>query len=163
VAPARSAILSYSIDHFQYDVSLTTYLGTVLVIDDDHDLRLSLAEDLRRLNWIVETAATGQTGIDAAMKGQPDIVITELALPDVQALSFARTLRSCIEDDALIVGITSTPAQLQADARTSGFDLVFAKPVDVDALQAALVARPAAKRLDDDNARATTKMDRLKR
>lgn len=139
---------------------MTTALGKVLLIDESDD-RTSLAEALRRRGWIVETVSTGRLGIDAAMKNQPDIVVTELVLPEVQGLNYARTLRTCIEHDVLVVGITTELDALHAQARAAGFDEVRPKPVDVDGLHELLLSHrfPRSGRSD---ARATRKMEKLK-
>jgi CheY-like chemotaxis protein len=133
---------------------VTTYFGKVLVIDDAIDDRLSLAEQLRSLRWLTETAPNGRTGIDAAMKGQPDVVISAIVLPDVQGVHYARTLRSCIEHDIVIVGLGG-----HGDA--PGFDIVFARPIDVGALHTWLLAR--VQPTDDSERRPTTKIKKLSR
>jgi DNA-binding response OmpR family regulator len=117
-----------------------SFLGKLLLIDSDFEARMRLGDALRLRRWIVETAPNAKLGLDAATQGQPNIVITELALPDASGLHFSRSLRTCIEHDAVIVGVSVFgPEELEA-ARSAGFDEVFAKPVDLERLHRFLVA-----------------------
>ncbi len=137
-------------------------MGKVLLIDDDVERRTSLAEALRRHRWIVETANGGRAGLDAAMRDQPDVVVTDLILSDIASLSFARSLRTFIEHDVVIVGLANELEALHSQARAAGFDEVFAKPVDVDQLHARLVVGAVSNSPDLDE-RATSEIDRIRR
>jgi DNA-binding response OmpR family regulator len=135
--------------------------GPILLIDDEIDERVALAEALRDRRWIVETAGTGRLGIDAAMKVQPRAVVTELVMADVSHVHFARSLRTCVENDVVIVGITRGSAEILAEAKVAGLDEVFTKPVNITALDRYLAA--ALGLASDPDDRATTEMPRLKR
>ncbi len=136
-------------------------LGKVLLIDPDVDARTLLADGLRELRWVVETAATARMGIEAATMAQPDIVVTDLALPDVPSLNFARTLRTFIEHDIHVVGITDDFENVDRLARAAGFDDVFAKPCDVTAIHTRLLSCLAAE--FDASESATTEIPKLRR
>jgi DNA-binding response OmpR family regulator len=138
-----------------------TYLGKVLLIDDDLARRLSLAEALRAQQWLVETATGGRAGLDAAMKAQPDAVVTDLVLSDIASLSFARSLRTFIEHDVVIVGLSAELETLDSQARAAGFDEVFTNPVDVAQLHAHLTG--AMNLTGDLDERATNEIERIRR
>src|ERR1041385_4412873 len=106
----------------------------VLVIDDNPDQRDALAGELMRRGWIVETASNARAGLDCASKCQPDVVLTELTLPDTRGFHFARALRSLIDHDVVLVGVTRLPLDQHDSARAAGFDEVHAKPIDLETL-----------------------------
>ena len=107
---------------------------TVLLIDDNDDQRSVLADALRARGWSVETARNGRLGLDVAAKVQPKIVLTELILPDLRGFQFVSLLRGAVEHRMAVIALTRVPALLHERARKAGFDLVHAKPVDIDAL-----------------------------
>jgi DNA-binding NtrC family response regulator len=56
-------------------------MATVLVIDDDPQLRMMLRQLLERANLTVTEAANGSEGIDTFRKAPTDLVITDLIMP----------------------------------------------------------------------------------
>jgi CheY-like chemotaxis protein len=114
--------------------------GRVLLIDDNDDQRSMLANALRARGWNVDVAASGKQGIERAQLARPDVVMTELLLPDVRAYHFARTLRSVIEHDMRVIALTRLPVSLHRRALAEGFDLVECKPIDPDRLHEKLTA-----------------------
>ena len=104
----------------------------VLVIDDNDDQCVYLARELRARGWEVDTAHTVRAGLELAAKNQPDVVLSELILPDTRGFQFVRSLRSMIDNGAAIIGITRLPeSHFHVRALAAGFDHVHAKPVDV--------------------------------
>jgi two-component system response regulator RegX3 len=62
----------------------------VLIVEDEDAIAEPLAEGLRREGIEVERAATGQEALDAA---EPDLVLLDLRLPDIDGLEVCRRLR----------------------------------------------------------------------
>lgn len=108
----------------------------LLLIDDNDDLRTSLARGLRSLGWSVEIACNAKDGLDAAAKAQPLVVVTELILPDIRGFNFARSLRSMVEHDLVVIALTRVAQELHGRALTSGFDHVESKPSNAEQLHA---------------------------
>lgn len=114
--------------------------GRVLLIDDNDDQRSILANALRARGWNVDVARSGKQGIERAQVGHPDVIMTELLLPDVRAYYFARTLRSVIEHEIRVIALTRLPVSLHRRAIEEGFDSVECKPIDPDRLHEKLTA-----------------------
>jgi len=68
---------------------------TILIVDDDADLRGALAEQLA-LNdeFRVVEAGTGGQGLDAARSAQADLILMDVDLPDGDGRDFSRQLRT---------------------------------------------------------------------
>lgn len=117
--------------------------GHVLLIDDNEDQRAALALALRQRGWIVDTAGTAHAGLDLAANTPPDVVLTELILPDTRGYQFARTLRNVIKQDVIVIALTRLPKLLHEQALAAGYDRVEQKPVHLDTLLEMM--RPSAK------------------
>jgi len=106
----------------------------VLLIDDNDDQRSILASALRSRGWTVEAARNGAQGIAAAQRAQPEVVLTELILPDVRGFDYARSLRSMVDHDLVVIAVTRIPEELHRRALSAGFDLIVRKPLEADEL-----------------------------
>ena len=109
-------------------------LGTVVVIDDNDEVRRELATALSLRGWRVASAKNLKLGLDLCARDQPHAVMTELSLPDVNGLQFGRALRSLVEHDLLVIGLTRLPEEMWSLAASAGFDHVQSKPIDHDEL-----------------------------
>jgi len=113
--------------------------GCLLLVDDNDALRGSTAQLFRLVGWDVITASGVQPAVELAMQHQPTVIVTEAILPDVRGYNFARTLRGAVEHDITLVALTRLSEQSFDELRAAGFDLVFAKPVDIELVHARLV------------------------
>src|SRR5690242_9030388 len=110
----------------------------MILIDDHADEARALASSLRARGWDVTVAHSARAAFDLITTTQPDVVITELALPDAQGLHVARALRSLADRDLVIVALTRLADQLGESALAAGYDHVARKPAQVDTLHARL-------------------------
>lgn len=69
-------------------------LGTVLVIDDEPQIRRAVRHTLADLGARVLEAATGRDGMDLAAATGPDLVVLDLGLPDVPGDEVCREIRA---------------------------------------------------------------------
>jgi two-component system KDP operon response regulator KdpE len=80
-------------------------ISTVLVIDDEIQIRRLLRACLEMSGYAVVEAATGQSGIEEAVRCQPDIVLLDMGLPDMDGLAVLKRLREWIQAPILIVSV----------------------------------------------------------
>jgi len=66
---------------------------SILLIEDEPGLVLTLKDRLAREGYEVETAQEGNAGLSAAMRGQSDLIILDLMLPGKSGLDICRDLR----------------------------------------------------------------------
>lgn len=62
--------------------------ATVLVVDDDRDMRVSLAHLLDSAGYDVVLAKSGQEGLDAIAKTAPDVILSDVRMPEMDGLEF---------------------------------------------------------------------------
>lgn len=113
---------------------------TVLLIEDNDDGREMMAAMLGIHGYPVLQAGDGVQGVQMAHAGAPDVALIDIGLPGIDGYEVARRLR---QQDATrhIRLIALTGYGQQDDQRrvlAAGFDLHLVKPVDIDALLAAI-------------------------
>lgn len=117
----------------------------MMLIDDHADEARDLAASLRARGWDVTVVHTARAAFDLVPRQRPDVIVTELSLPDAHGLHVARALRSMTDRDLVVIALTRLADQLGDRALAAGFDHVARKPAHVEALHARiddLVARP---------------------
>jgi two-component system chemotaxis response regulator CheY len=67
-------------------------LATILLVDDDDALRSVTAENLREAGYTVDEAPDGRTCLVLYDAGHHDLVITDIAMPDMDGLELIMTL-----------------------------------------------------------------------
>ncbi|MEM6283526.1 MAG: response regulator [Chloroflexota bacterium] len=84
-------------------------LINILYIEDNRMNADLMVRRLRRKNMVVLTSETGREGIESAMRHQPDLILLDFNLPDINGLEVMKRLRK-FEDTANIpiVMVTST-------------------------------------------------------
>ena len=70
-----------------------TTKGTILVIEDETQIRRLLRVTLEKAGYRVEEAATGENGIAEAARCSPDAVLLDLGLPDMDGVTLLKRVR----------------------------------------------------------------------
>jgi len=85
---------------------MTTDPASILVIDDEENLRNLLTKILREAGLTVDTAADGEEGLAKYKAGRFDLVLLDLKLPKLDGMSVLRAVREH-NPDALVIIITA--------------------------------------------------------
>ncbi|MBL8165599.1 MAG: response regulator, partial [Anaerolineae bacterium] len=67
--------------------------GSVLVIDDETDARDLLRRTLEKAGWKVDEATNGRVALQAMTNTQPDLVLLDLTMPEMNGFQFIREMR----------------------------------------------------------------------
>src|SRR3954462_10708864 len=110
---------------------------TVLVIDDEVQIRRLLHACLESNGYLVREAATGQEGIGAAAQHPPDVVILDLGLPDMEGLAVLKRLREWSRVPVVVLTVRESEADKIA-ALDGGADDYVTKPFSAGELLARL-------------------------
>lgn len=110
----------------------------VLVVDDEADFLATYERLLRRQGYHVVVATTRAAGVAAVASEHPDVVISDLRLPDGSGLDVVRAARNMPEPPSVIV-ITGYPsAETRHAALAAGATAFLAKPFAAAGLVAAI-------------------------
>lgn len=115
---------------------------SVLVVEDDPDLRDLLVTLLAEQGFVAAGVEDGQRALEACVRSEPHLVILDLDLPRVSGLHFLRRHRESHACDVRVIVLTALPFT-ELDRVAQGVDAVFGKPFDVEELLAAVRAELA--------------------
>jgi DNA-binding NarL/FixJ family response regulator len=96
----------------------------VLLVDDTSHVRELLTAMLNIDGFeVVADAADGATALTAAQASQPDVVVVDYKMPDVDGLETARRLRAACPEQRVILYTAFADGELQAAAAAAGATL----------------------------------------
>jgi PAS domain S-box-containing protein len=119
---------------------------SVLVVEDNVDAGLSLADVLDLSGHQVKVVGTGRAGIEAVTADAPAVLICDVGLPDLSGYEVIRTLRAA-GSKVFAVALTGFAQPEDRDqALEAGFDAHLAKPAALDKLNELITKAAREKR-----------------
>jgi PAS domain S-box-containing protein len=120
---------------------------SVLVVDDNQDAAESLAMLLRTAGAEVQVAHDGPAALAEFERSEPDVVLLDIGMPDMDGCEVARRLREISpRRRAALVALTGWGQdEDRRRVREAGFDHHLVKPVDLASLQALLTSLARAR------------------
>ncbi|MGD1930842.1 MAG: ATP-binding protein [Leptolyngbyaceae cyanobacterium] len=116
--------------------SIVGYQGdprTLLVIDDSEQNRAVLLNLLEPLGFQLAVAEDGHSGLAQAQNCRPDLIITDIKLPDIDGIAVIEQLRqqADCQDTPIIASSANVFAATCQDCETAGAAAFLPKPIDV--------------------------------
>jgi len=113
----------------------------ILLIDDDQTVQSVFSQFLKGLGYEILQAENGKEGMELLKKHQPDLVVTDILMPEMDGLEILLAIRKA-EEKVPIIAISGGARNLNIDflqqAKMFGAKHVFEKPVPLDVLQNAI-------------------------
>lgn len=107
----------------------------ILVVEDNQDMRSLLHLQLTLEGFAVVVATNGLEGIYMASMEKPDLIITDISMPDMNGIEMTKQLRAQPETKAIpILALTAHGDNLMAQAIMAGASRAVNKPVAMDEL-----------------------------
>ena len=117
-------------------------LYKLLIVEDESKTRASL---ITCLPWVemgitsVHEASNGRKALDMAKVVNPDLVITDIRMPEMDGLEATQVIRQQSTHQPVIIAVTANALQDDKDACTkAGMDDYVSKPIEVDKLMTIL-------------------------
>ena len=109
--------------------------GTILVIEDDKMIQNLMATTLEISNYSFQIASNAEQGILKAASYNPDVIILDLGLPDMDGIEVIKKVRSfsCVP---IIVVSARIDNDDKIEALDAGADDYLTKPFNTEELQA---------------------------
>jgi len=82
--------------------------GTILIIDDEVQIRRLLEITLSANGYKISEASTGKEGLTMAATGQPSLIILDLGLPDAEGLDILKKLREWFQKPIIILSVRNS-------------------------------------------------------
>ena len=112
----------------------------LLVVDDEPNIRDLLATSLRFAGFEVFTASTGNEAIREATENQPDLVVLDVMLPDMDGFTVTRRLRDRGEQYPILFLTAKDETQDKVAGLTVGGDDYVTKPFSLEEVVARIRA-----------------------
>ena len=108
--------------------------GSVLIIDDEQEIRESLEQLLRLEGYQADSAATAEEGMKRVESGVFDLVLLDISLPDRHGLEVLKFIKRDSPDTGVIMITAYDSSQLAFQASKEGAESYITKPWDNDKL-----------------------------
>src|SRR5215208_2846037 len=120
----------------EYEGETLRGAATVLVAEDDDDIRLMMLTLLRMKGYKAAEARDGQETLDVARTLRPDVILMDLQLPRLNGFAVARCVRQteALREVPIIVISAHDPAKHRNLALAAGCNAYVQKPIDFDSL-----------------------------
>ncbi|MGB9696986.1 MAG: sigma-54-dependent transcriptional regulator [Ignavibacteria bacterium] len=119
----------------------------ILIIDDDESTRESLSIFLQELNYETHIAENGKKGIELAKKILPDLVITDIKMPDIDGLEVLSEVKSIDELIQVIIITAFDDMGSTITAMQKGAYDYIEKPIDINRLKISVFRSLESRRL----------------
>ena len=109
----------------------------ILVVEDDAPVRNLITTTLRSRDYRYTTAGTGEGAVSETASRNPDIILLDLGLPDLDGVEVIRRIRGWSNVPIIVISARSEDAD-KIEALDAGADDYLTKPFSVDELLARL-------------------------
>jgi CheY-like chemotaxis protein len=116
-------------------------MAKILLIDDDATIQLVFSQFLTSLGYDIMQAENGKQGLRMIGESRPDLVITDIMMPEMDGLEILMHLRNTHDAVPVIAisgGMRALPVNFLAQAKLFGARYIFEKPVPLDVLRSAV-------------------------
>jgi len=107
----------------------------ILIVDDNQELRMFLRQVFEK-KYLVSEAKDGNEGLKIAMEKVPDLIISDVMMPNMTGIEFCRLIKERFETRHIPFIILSAKDALDTkiEGMVSGADFYFAKPLSIELL-----------------------------
>ena len=109
---------------------------SILVVEDDADVRRVIVECLGLIGYSVTEASNGHEGLEAIGRARPDLLVVDYAMPDMTGAEVISRAREMVGNIPVI--LATGYADMAAVERLAGKPAILRKPFDINSLGAAV-------------------------
>lgn len=112
----------------------------ILIVDDESQIARVLRTGLKTHGYDVRVAADGVSALETFSDWQPDLVVTDLAMPNMDGLDLCRRLRAISQLPIIVLSVRGEE-KIKVEALDAGADDYVTKPFGMDELLARVRAQ----------------------
>ena len=112
---------------------------TVLYVEDDENIRDELVDILEMDIGTLYVACDGQEGLDMFKEHKPDIVVTDIQMPNMDGLEMSSKIRELDSEVPIIITTAFNEPSFLIKAIDIGVDKYVTKPIDLDKLESTIL------------------------
>lgn len=106
----------------------------ILVVDDEHLIRWSLEQNLKKQGYEVITASNGEEALKIAQEDQPDLILLDIQMPGINGLEVLEKVKEFDEDIVVIMVTAQGGLDTAVNAMKMGAYDYVNKPFNLDEL-----------------------------
>lgn len=114
-------------------------LKNILLIEDNHDIAMSIKKYIELEHIAVDIAENGKTGLELFKKNSYDIVLLDIMLPEVDGVSVCKQIKK-VSDVPIIMTTAKWQLEDKLELFDAGADDYLVKPFDLEELMARIHA-----------------------
>ncbi|MEZ5426416.1 MAG: response regulator transcription factor [Pyrinomonadaceae bacterium] len=127
----------------------------ILVVDDEPQITRVLRRSLTAHHYSVRTAADGLSALDTFHDWGPDVIITDLQMPEMDGIDLCREIRKISETPIIVLSVKGEE-KTKIEALDAGADDYITKPFSIDELMARI--RATIRRLPGEKKENSTEL-----
>ena len=112
----------------------------ILVVDDERQITRMLRASLQSSGYEVLTAVNGVEALEKYQSGRPDLIITDLAMPEMNGLELTQAVRRLDQTPIIVLSVRNTDT-MKVQALDEGADDYLTKPFSMPELLARIRAQ----------------------
>ena len=126
-------------------------MSEILIVDDEQSYRQLLSLVFQSDGHLIRTASNGREALEEIRKSPPDVVITDVRMPDMDGIELLRAARELHADIGIIMRTAFASVESAREAFKLGADDFIQKPFDVEELKVIVNKTLEKQRLIDEN------------
>jgi len=107
---------------------------SILIVDDDPTILETIQSILIEIGFSVEKANSSEVALDILLNKKFDVVLTDINLPGMNGIEFAKGIRAMSDSEHYIIGMSAQRFLPKVDADISVFNDLLEKPFDPEEL-----------------------------
>lgn len=107
----------------------------ILVVDDENQITRVLRRSLTAHRYEVRTAADGESALDTFNDFKPDLIITDLSMPEMSGIELCKAIRKTSQIPIIVLSVKGEE-KTKVEALDAGADDYITKPFGIDELLA---------------------------
>jgi two-component system, OmpR family, KDP operon response regulator KdpE len=112
----------------------------ILIVDDEPQITRVLRTALSTQGYTLRIAANGVEGMEAVHAWKPDLVVTDVSMPEMNGIELCREIRAVSEVPIIVLSVRNQEA-VKIEALDAGADDYVTKPFSIQELQARVRAQ----------------------
>lgn len=111
----------------------------LLYIEDEELIRVMMVRFLERFLTSVRSAENGKIGWEVFLEYQPDVVITDIKMPQLDGIELTKKIREYDMNIPIAAMTAFSEPEIIEEARRAGANEIFIKPVNVEKIKELLL------------------------
>ncbi len=133
--------------------------GTILIIEDEKLMRVTLEDALKSAGYDVISLKTGKEALDAFRDNSFDVVVTDVRLPDIDGIDILREIAQTKDVQVIVMTAFGTIKDAVEAMKLGAFDYIT-KPFSLDEFLLLIERALDVKRLKEENIRLKKDLSR---